>query len=153
MRVSGASVVAAAYGPPTRTEALVQVVFGEHTSTIQLFAKGRLVSCRDVLLGRQDFVGEALRHGKEEPVAPAEIALPFAVGEEIGAGGFDFDAPDLALGAEGADIHAQTVAGGEFGQRGEAVLGQHPADAAGEGDARLLLRLFLSRRHRSALPG
>jgi hypothetical protein len=35
---------------------VVQLLLGERTTTIQLFDAGRLVGCRDVLLGRNDFV-------------------------------------------------------------------------------------------------
>lgn len=41
---------------PSPDESTVQVLLGERTTTIQLFSAGRLIACRDVLLGRRDFV-------------------------------------------------------------------------------------------------
>jgi Tfp pilus assembly PilM family ATPase len=56
LRVRVMTALAAAFGPTTDDGALVQLILGERTTTIQLFHDGRLGACRDILLGRRDFV-------------------------------------------------------------------------------------------------
>jgi hypothetical protein len=56
MRVQAMTALASAFGPATDRGPLVQLVVGERTTTIQLFDDGRLTTCRDVLLGRRDFL-------------------------------------------------------------------------------------------------
>jgi len=60
LRVTAASVAAAAFGSTQVASeprgALAQLIVGEHTTTLQVFVDGELRSCRDVLLGRVDFV-------------------------------------------------------------------------------------------------
>ena len=56
LRVRAMTALASAFGPTTDRGPLVQLVLGERTTTIQLFDDGRLTACRDVLLGRRDFL-------------------------------------------------------------------------------------------------
>lgn len=56
LRVAATTVLTAACGSPTDRGRAVQLVMGERTTAIQLFDDGRLVFCRDILLGRADFV-------------------------------------------------------------------------------------------------
>ena len=56
LRLRVATALAAAFAPPPEARLCVQIVLGDRTSTIQLFENDRLVSCRDTLLGRLDFV-------------------------------------------------------------------------------------------------
>ena len=56
LRVQSMTALADVFAAPTPTGTTIQLVLGERTTTIQLFDAGRLTSCRDVLLGRRDFV-------------------------------------------------------------------------------------------------
>ena len=56
LRVQSATALADVFAAPTPSGTIVQLLLGERTTTIQLFDAGRLTSCRDVLLGRRDFV-------------------------------------------------------------------------------------------------
>ena len=56
LRVKSTTALTAAFGSPSEQGRTVQVILGERTSAIQVFADGYLVLCRDVLLGRADFV-------------------------------------------------------------------------------------------------
>ena len=48
--------LASAFGPCANRGRLLQLVVGERTTTFQLFVDGQLIACRDILLGRRDFV-------------------------------------------------------------------------------------------------
>ncbi|MEW6250906.1 MAG: hypothetical protein AB1716_09685 [Planctomycetota bacterium] len=56
VRVRGACALAAAVPPTSAAGSHLQVLLGERTCTVQLFQAGRLAACRDLLLGRRDFV-------------------------------------------------------------------------------------------------
>jgi Tfp pilus assembly protein PilN len=56
LRPASATGLAATFKAPSDQGRVVQLVLAERTTTIQLFEEGRLISCRDVLLGRRDFV-------------------------------------------------------------------------------------------------
>jgi len=56
LRVRVMTALAGAFGPTTERGALVQLILGERTTSIQLFHDGHLITCRDILLGRRDFV-------------------------------------------------------------------------------------------------
>lgn len=61
LHVRAMTAVASVYGPPDGNADAVQLILGERTTTIQVFADRRLVGCRDVLIGRQDFVAACQR--------------------------------------------------------------------------------------------
>jgi hypothetical protein len=61
LRVGQVSALAGLVPPPPDCNRAVQLVLTERTTSIQLFNAGRLVSCRDVLLGRRDFVAACQR--------------------------------------------------------------------------------------------
>jgi Tfp pilus assembly protein PilN len=56
LHMQSMTALADVFTSPTPTGTAIQLVLGERTTTIQLFDTGRLTSCRDVLLGRRDFV-------------------------------------------------------------------------------------------------
>lgn len=56
LRVRAMTALASALGPATDRGALVQLILCERATTIQLFDDGHLIACRDILLGRRDFV-------------------------------------------------------------------------------------------------
>ncbi len=56
LRVRAVTALAGAVAAPSAGGVVVQLLLGEFTTTIQLFNDRRLVGCRDVLLGRRDFV-------------------------------------------------------------------------------------------------
>lgn len=56
LRVDTATALTAACSSPSDQGQAIQVVLGERTTAVQLFTDGRLVFCRDILLGRKDFV-------------------------------------------------------------------------------------------------
>lgn len=56
LHVRAMTALAGTIQAPTSAGAVVQLLLGERTTTIQLFTDGRLRACRDVLLGRRDFV-------------------------------------------------------------------------------------------------
>ena len=56
LRVRTMNAWATAAGAPDETGVQLQLLLGERTSTIQLFHDAQLISARDVLLGRHDFV-------------------------------------------------------------------------------------------------
>jgi hypothetical protein len=56
LRVAAMTALATACGPVTNDGALVQLILGERTTTIQLFQDGRLIASRDVLPGWRDFL-------------------------------------------------------------------------------------------------
>mmetsp|Transcript_534 Transcript_534/g.1516 ORF Transcript_534/g.1516 Transcript_534/m.1516 type:complete len:239 (+) Transcript_534:1599-2315(+) len=59
----------------------------------------RIIGVTDHQTGfiRQKLHGKFRIHGPEEPVAPLQITLPFLIRHEIGAAGFTFHDPNLAL--------------------------------------------------------
>ncbi len=56
LRVKSMTARATAFRAAEGSGALVQLVLGERTTTIQLFEAARLIASRDILLGRRDFV-------------------------------------------------------------------------------------------------
>ena len=56
LRVRVMTALASACNAPSDAAAVVQLLLGEHRTTIQVFETGRLMACRDVLIGRRDFV-------------------------------------------------------------------------------------------------
>jgi len=56
LRPASATGLATSFQAPSDQGRVVQLVLAERTTTIQLFEDGRLISCRDVLLGRRDFI-------------------------------------------------------------------------------------------------
>lgn len=56
LRVRALSALAGVVPPPQSDGAALQLVLGERTTTMQVFRTGALVACRDVLIGRRDFV-------------------------------------------------------------------------------------------------
>lgn len=76
LRVAAMSALAAACGPPAEQGDAVQLVLAERTTAIQLFSDGHLVFCRDILLGRADFVAAYQRPilGEDGPItlSPAQ---------------------------------------------------------------------------------
>lgn len=56
LRAPDVGVVAAALGASTPTGPSVQLVITERTTTMQVFEDGQLLACRDVLIGRRDFL-------------------------------------------------------------------------------------------------
>ena len=92
LRVTGATPLAAAIGPPQRSQRVVQLVLGERVTAIQLFDQGRPVSSRDVLLGRQDLVAAYQRpiivqNGAVTLTPEQADALALMVGVPIGQDG------------------------------------------------------------------
>ncbi len=56
LRMRRMTALASAIGPPDGAKVSIQLLLGQRTSTVQLFDEYGLMDCRDVLLGRQDFV-------------------------------------------------------------------------------------------------
>ncbi len=56
LRVRFAGALAANVGPQVRAARVLQMIVTQRTTTLQVFDDGRLVLCRDVLLGRRDLV-------------------------------------------------------------------------------------------------
>jgi Tfp pilus assembly PilM family ATPase len=89
LRARTVTALASAFGPPTDGGTAMQLILGERTSTIQLFDAGRLITCRDVLLGRADFLQAYQRPilAKDGPVtlSPEQAdALARRVGVPVG---------------------------------------------------------------------
>ena len=101
---------------------------------------------------RQQICGEVGIHRPEKPVTPRQIALPFLIGAEIGAAGFAFDHPDLALWPEGHQINPQPRRRHQFLDRDEIELPQrtrHPARKALAGHrGKAVLRLHRKNMHK-----
>ncbi len=72
LRVVRMTALADAIPAPSPDGQAVQLLIGERTTTIQLFNSGRLLSCRDVLLGRRDFVS-----AYERPILTADGPVTF----------------------------------------------------------------------------
>jgi Tfp pilus assembly protein PilN len=56
LRPASVTGLATTFQAPSDQGRVVQLVLAERTTTIQLFEDGRLISCRDVLLGRRDLI-------------------------------------------------------------------------------------------------
>ena len=91
------------------------------------------------MTGRQDIHRKIGIHRPKEPVAPFQIALPFAISLKISAARLAFDNPDLPFGAKRHHIDTQPRRGDEFFDRHEICLPQgtaHPALKALTGQRR-----------------
>lgn len=89
LRVQWMTALADVFESPPASGTVVQLLLGERTTTIQLFDAGCLIGCRDVLLGRRDFVAAYQRPilTADGPVtlSPAEAdALAREVGIPVG---------------------------------------------------------------------
>ncbi len=61
LRVRYAGALAADVGPQVTADRLLQMIVTERTTTLQVFDDGRLVLCRDVLIGRRDLTAALMR--------------------------------------------------------------------------------------------
>jgi len=80
----------------------------------------------------QQFQRKSGIYRPEKPVAPVQIALPFAVGLEIGTTGFAFDHPDFTFRPQRHDIDAQPQCRHQFFDADEIMTAQMTAHATGQ---------------------
>ena len=94
LSVGGVTALTAAIAPESDAGALVQIVLGERTTTIQLFQDGKLISTRDVLFGRREFVqayqrpiladeGPVTLSAEEADRLLGEVGVPVGMEQEI----------------------------------------------------------------------
>ncbi len=76
LRVQWMTALADMFASPATDGAVVQLLLEERTTTIQLFNAGRLIGCRDLLLGRRDFVAAYQR-----PILTSDGAVTLSAAE------------------------------------------------------------------------
>ena len=93
---------------------------------------GVVIICKDQTgVGWQKIGRKRGIYRPEKPVAPIQIALPFAVRLKISAGGFAFDHPDFPLGAKRHDINTQARGWHKFFDAGKSKRAKVATGAAG----------------------
>jgi hypothetical protein len=94
LRVQWMTALADVFGAPPGGGTLIQLLLGERTSTLQLFDAERLIGCRDVLLGRRDFVaayqrpiltasGPVTLSAAEAEALAGEVGIPVGREDEV----------------------------------------------------------------------
>jgi hypothetical protein len=94
LRVEWMTALADMFASPAVSGVIIQLLLGERATTIQLFDAGRLIGCRDLLLGRRDFVtayqrpiltagGPVTLSAAEADTLAREVGIPVGREDEV----------------------------------------------------------------------